>query len=91
MTAGVVAALPRATAARLTGTTFFPHLIAAPFKHGLAIAFGASLLMCLIAAAASWRAGGGRAPSEADRPGHAPARPRPLPAPTARSGEISRP
>jgi hypothetical protein len=42
----------------LTGKTFFPHLIAGPFMHGLRIAFTASMLMCLIAAWASWMRGG---------------------------------
>src|SRR3954447_18449896 len=42
----------------LTGKTFFPHLIAGPFMHGLRIAFTASLLMCVIAASASWLQGG---------------------------------
>ncbi|MEO9238013.1 MAG: hypothetical protein ABI418_07965, partial [Jatrophihabitantaceae bacterium] len=37
----------------LTGRSFFPHLIADPFRHGLAIAFGASIVMLLIAAVAS--------------------------------------
>jgi MFS family permease len=41
----------------ITGKTFFPHLIANPFMHGLRIAFIASLIMCLIAAAASWMRG----------------------------------
>jgi hypothetical protein len=41
----------------ITGKTFFPHLIANPFMHGLRIAFVASLLMCLIAGAASWLRG----------------------------------
>jgi MFS family permease len=53
----VLAALPPDKAAHLTGKTFFPELISAPFKHGLAIAFTASLLMCLVAAAASWLRG----------------------------------
>ncbi|MGI8667867.1 MAG: MFS transporter [Jatrophihabitans sp.] len=39
--------------ATLTGRSFFPHLIADPFRHGLAIAFGASIVMLLIAAVAS--------------------------------------
>jgi MFS family permease len=39
--------------ANLTGQTFFPHLISGPFMHGLLIAFGASILMLLIAAWAS--------------------------------------
>jgi MFS family permease len=44
--------------AHITGKTFFPHLIANPFLHGLRIAFTASLAMCLVAAAASWLRGG---------------------------------
>jgi hypothetical protein len=39
--------------ARLTGKTFFPDVISAPFMHGLLIAFGASILMLLVAAFAS--------------------------------------
>ncbi|MDQ1716148.1 MAG: hypothetical protein QOE89_101 [Pseudonocardiales bacterium] len=39
--------------AALTGREFFPHLISDPFRHGLAIAFGASIVMLLIAAVAS--------------------------------------
>jgi len=42
----------------ITGSRFFPQLISDPFIHGLRIAFGASVLMCLIAAAASWMRGG---------------------------------
>jgi hypothetical protein len=38
---------------QLTGTTFFPNLISGPFMHGLQIAFGASIIMLLIAAGAS--------------------------------------
>jgi MFS family permease len=53
----VLAALPPDKAAYVTGKTFFPQLISSPFKHGLAIAFSASLLMCLVAAAASWMRG----------------------------------
>jgi hypothetical protein len=37
----------------LTGRTFFPELISSAFKHGLLIAFGASIVMLLIAAVAS--------------------------------------
>jgi MFS family permease len=50
--------LPHAQAAYLTGKTFFPRLISGPFIDGLRIAFTASLVMCLIAAAASWLRGG---------------------------------
>jgi MFS family permease len=39
--------------ASLTGKSFFPHMISSPFMHGLLIAFGASILMLLVAAAAS--------------------------------------
>jgi MFS family permease len=42
----------------ITGKEFFPHLISEPFLHGLRIAFTASLVMCLVAAAASWLRGG---------------------------------
>jgi MFS family permease len=42
---------------QITSTTFFPHLIANPFMHGLRIAFVASLIMCLIAGLASWLRG----------------------------------
>jgi MFS family permease len=45
-------------AAHLTGTSFFPGLIAEPFQHGLAIVFLAALAMSLVAAAASWLRGG---------------------------------
>jgi hypothetical protein len=38
---------------RLTGQTFFPNLISGPFMHGLLIAFGASIVMLLVAAWAS--------------------------------------
>jgi hypothetical protein len=41
----------------ITGKTFFPHLISGPFLHGLRIAFTASLVMCLVAAWASWMRG----------------------------------
>jgi MFS family permease len=41
----------------ITGKTYFPHLISQPFMTGLRIAFSASLVMCLIAAAASWARG----------------------------------
>ena len=43
--------------ADVTGRSFFPHLISGPFIDGLAIAFTASLVMCLIAAVASWSRG----------------------------------
>jgi hypothetical protein len=47
-----------ANRAKVTGKSFFPRLISKPFMHGLRITFTASLVMCLIAAAASWSRGG---------------------------------
>jgi len=46
-------ALPPADAQQLTGTEFFPHLIASPFHHGLVIVFSLAIAMALIAAVAS--------------------------------------
>ena len=45
--------LPASHAAYLTGHSFFPSLISAPFQSGLDIAFDFSIAACLIAAAAS--------------------------------------
>jgi MFS family permease len=42
----------------ITGKEFFPELISQPFIDGLRIAFTASLIMCLVAAWASWLRGG---------------------------------
>ncbi len=42
-----------ADTATIYGQTFFPQLIADPFRHGLLIAFSASIIMLLVAAAAS--------------------------------------
>ncbi len=38
---------------QIYGQTFFPQLISAPFRHGLLIAFTASIVMLLVAAGAS--------------------------------------
>ncbi len=56
--AQVLNALPPQNAATLTGNTFFPDLISAPFKQGLDITFILSILAYLIAAVASWLRGG---------------------------------
>ena len=56
--ASVLSALPAANAAALTGTTFFPNLISAPFKQGLAITFTLSIIAYLVAGVASWLRGG---------------------------------
>ncbi|MGI4940581.1 MAG: MFS transporter [Janthinobacterium lividum] len=55
--ADVLHALAPANAAALTGKTFFPGLMSAPFKHGLMFAFSFSALLYLVAAFASWRGG----------------------------------
>ena len=44
--------------AALTGRSFFPHLISAPFSSGLHEAFAFAIGACLIAAAASLMRGG---------------------------------
>ncbi|TMM37341.1 MAG: MFS transporter [Actinobacteria bacterium] len=50
---GVLAQLPPANAAALTGKQFFPHLISGPFHHGLVVVFFAAAAMSLVAALAS--------------------------------------
>jgi hypothetical protein len=42
----------------LTGHSFFPHLISAPFQSGLREALVFAIIACLIAAIASWSRGG---------------------------------
>ena len=49
--------VPPAKAAEITGTSFFPELISEPFIDGLRIAFTFSLVLFLLAAAASWMRG----------------------------------
>ena len=53
-----LAKLPASHAAYLTGHTFFPSLISAPFQHGLDIAFDFAIVACLVAAVASLLRGG---------------------------------
>jgi MFS family permease len=50
---GALAALPAANQQVITGSEFFPHLIAGPFQHGLAIVFIASAILAALAAFAS--------------------------------------
>jgi hypothetical protein len=52
--ADVLRALPADSVATLTGHSFFPQLMAAPFKHGLMLAFSFSAVLNALAAAASW-------------------------------------
>ncbi|GAA2973778.1 drug resistance transporter, EmrB/QacA subfamily [Actinokineospora diospyrosa] len=49
--------LPPDQATYLTGRGFFPSLISEPFSHGLAIAFGCAIALCLVGAVASWLCG----------------------------------
>jgi MFS family permease len=53
-----ISKLPASHAAYLTGHTFFPSLISAPFEHGLAVAFDFAIAACLIAGLASLLRGG---------------------------------
>jgi MFS family permease len=50
---GVLGTLPSRNVQVLTGTQFFPHLIAAPFHHGLVIVFTAAAIMSLTGALVS--------------------------------------
>ncbi len=56
--AHVLAGLSAHNRAILTGRSFFPHLISAPFRSGLHEAFAFSIGACLVAAAASLMRGG---------------------------------
>jgi MFS family permease len=53
-----LAALPAHDQTMLTGSSFFPHLISAPFQSGLHAAFTFAIVACLIAAGASLMRGG---------------------------------
>jgi EmrB/QacA subfamily drug resistance transporter len=56
--AQVLQTLPAGQAAIITSKTFFPQLIATSFHHGLTVVLTFSIVMCLIAAGASWLRGG---------------------------------
>ena len=53
----VLSQLSAVNASALTGRQFFPELISGPFAAGLHQAFTFSLVVCLIAAVASWSRG----------------------------------
>jgi MFS family permease len=55
---GVLDTLPPERVHTLTGKEFFPHLMTAPFHHGLTIVFVTAAAMMVVAAIASWSAGG---------------------------------
>jgi hypothetical protein len=50
---GALSRLPAHNAAVLTGRQFFPHLISAPFHHGLVIVFTAAAIMSVTGALVS--------------------------------------
>jgi MFS family permease len=54
----VLAHLSAHSQAVLTGRSFFPHLISAPFRTGLHTAFAFAIIACLVAAVASGLRGG---------------------------------
>ncbi len=56
--AGALAGIGAHARAALTGPSFFPHLISAPFREGLHGAFVFAIAACLVAAAASLLRGG---------------------------------
>jgi MFS family permease len=58
--AHALAQLPQAQQAVLTGRSFFPSLIAGPFKSGLHAAFDFAIVASLLGAAASWTRGSGK-------------------------------
>jgi MFS family permease len=63
-----IAQVHPASAAALTGRSFFPQLISEPFKHGLSEALDFAVVACLVAAAASWLRGGRYVYVEEDEP-----------------------
>jgi hypothetical protein len=64
--AHVLATLPVAQQHVLTGRSFFPGLISAPFQNGLHAAFDFAIVASLLAAGASWMRGGKYVYSEPD-------------------------
>jgi hypothetical protein len=56
--AHTLGALSAHSQAVLTGRSFFPQLISAPFRSGLHVAFGFAVVACLVAGAASLMRGG---------------------------------
>ena len=54
----VLGSLPADQASFLTGRSFFPQLITGPFADGITAAFTFAVIACVVAAVASWFAGG---------------------------------
>jgi MFS family permease len=69
-----LAAVSASSRAALTGRTFFPHLISAPFRSGLHEAFAFAIVACVIAAAASLMRGGRYYDADEPRPEPEPVR-----------------
>ena len=61
---GALASLPAAGRETLTGHSFFPQLISAPFHHGLVVVFGVAAALSLLGALASLARGGHVKPSQ---------------------------
>jgi hypothetical protein len=57
MGAKLLSTLPAAQQAALTGRSFFPSLISAPFRAGLHEALNFAIVVSVLAAAASWTRG----------------------------------
>lgn len=53
----VLNSVPAATAQQLTSRSFFPQLISASFHHGMVVVLTFSVVVCLLAAWASWLCG----------------------------------
>jgi MFS family permease len=71
---GVLAHLPAAQRATLTGRSFFPGLITTPFRAGLHASFDFAIAASIVAAAVSWSRGGrtaGTGSPAGDRPAEA--------------------
>jgi MFS family permease len=66
--AQVLAALPAATSATITGKEFFPNLMAGPFMEGIKLAFSFSAGLYALAALCSWRGGPNYAAAEEPSP-----------------------
>ena len=60
---GVLARLPAASQAALTGRTYFPSLLSGPFHHGLIVVFTVSAVLSVLAGLASLLRGKRREPS----------------------------
>jgi MFS family permease len=66
----VLATLPAANQAVLTGHQFFPHLISGPFHDGLVVVFIVAAILSLLGALASLMRGGRYVPTPAPIPRH---------------------